>query len=162
LWTSVIDRFSPKPIDQLQTLPLDPTGLLARMPPIAPENALVNDNAVVSARGWRHFINNHGATFDAGNVQSVAKRLTKIYISADAGGAREVAARLAGWYLQNGQKATEGVNRLDAAKCFVDNGMVDAAQCVLPVDQYTIEASAGQVTDVQQQVAAQYLMRTTR
>lgn len=161
------DHFEATPVDQLATLPADPTGLLARTVPATDPS--VNQGAVYPPHGSLHFrsdpVTSQTMYNDAG-VAHVAVDRTTIYETVDTTGAQRAAdglARIDVPFL--GYHSAPGINGLPSARCFdrgsdtTDLGAVRYL-CIATVDRYAIKVTAAQEIEAHQIIAAQYLVLT--
>lgn len=114
------DHFQATLVDQLASLPADPTGLLARTVPATDPN--VNQGGVYSAHGSLHFRSDPVATqamYNDAGITHVAVDRTTIYEAVDTTGAQRAAdglARIDVPFL--GYHSAPGINGLPSARCF--------------------------------------------
>ncbi|WP_232518807.1 hypothetical protein [Mycobacterium intracellulare] len=161
------DHFQATPVDQLATLPADPTGLLARTVPATDPN--VNQGAVYPPHGSLHFrsdpVTSQQMYNDAG-ITHVAADRTTIYEAVDTTGAQHAAdglVRIDVPFL--GYHSAPGINGLPSARCF-DRGpditTLGAVRflCIATAARYAFKATAAQEVEAHQIIAAQYLMLT--
>lgn len=161
------DHFQVTPVDQLATLPADPTGLLARTVPATDPN--INQAAVYPSHGSLHFrsdpVTSQAMYNDAG-ITHVAADRTTIYEAVDTTGAQRAAdglARIDVPFL--GYRSAPGINGLPSARCFdrgpdiTDLGAVRFL-CIATADRYAFKTTAAQEIEAHQIIAAQYLMLT--
>ncbi|WP_244269115.1 DUF7373 family lipoprotein [Mycobacterium parascrofulaceum] len=161
------DHFQATPVDQLATLPADPTGLLARTVPATDPN--VNQGAVYPPHGSLHFRSDPVATeamyTDAGVVHVAADRTT-VYEAVDIPGAQRAADGLARMDVPFlGYHSAPGINGLPSAHCFdrgPDSTELGAVRflCITTANRYAFKVTAAQEVEAHQIVAAQYLMLT--
>ncbi len=163
----LIDQFVATDPAKLADLPLDPTGkLLARTLPTS-----VLDAAFIvgvwQPRAWLHFEDDPiGATawYATAGVKMVAKGLTTVYQTDNAGGAVRMTEELTKhpgvW-----SRAISGVPGLPAAKCaarqaispgFTVHEIAAHFRCIAYTDNYAFIAYSDTQQDVKQQIAAQY------
>ncbi|GLP78232.1 hypothetical protein TUM20983_53420 [Mycobacterium antarcticum] len=153
----VIDQFTPA-VD-LATVPLDPTGLLARTLPATV--AVTAKNAVYAVRGAEHFQSNpvgSAALFDDTGTTRVAMGSTNVYEAKDEGSAALITNAFS-----EEVSSTEGTTPADTVAPLPDShcyALPQAFYCVAPAGRYAIEVSSPKLDDVHQQLAAQYVMLT--
>jgi hypothetical protein len=170
-----IDRFKPTDPAAFATVPVDPSGLLARTVPEQPVIADINPHLhkVYDRHGALHFqrfeIDPVTATrlFADAGVDLWATSKTSIYQARDAAGAARLVEQFVAEIRADGAKPAEGVAGMPASRCLEvpHPGAKPSFACFAPADRYAIEAHAGhrngQLLAAQQQVAAQYVMLTT-
>ncbi len=162
------DHFQATPIDQLASLPADPTGLLARTVPATDPS--INQAAVYPPHGSLHFRSDPVATqamYNDAGITHVAADRTTIYEAVDTTGAQRAADGLTRMDVPFlGYHSAAGINGLPAARCFdrgpdsTDLGAVRFL-CIATVERYAFKATAAQEVEAHQIIAAQYLMLTT-
>lgn len=161
------DHFQTTPVDQLASLPADPTGLLARTVPATEPN--VNQATVYPPHASLHFrsdpVTSQTMYNDAG-ITHVSVDRTTIYEAVDTTGAGRAAdglARIDVPFL--GYHSAPGINGLPSARCF-DRGpditTLGAVRflCIATAARYAFKATAAQEVEAHQIIAAQYLMLT--
>lgn len=164
---NLIDQFSPTDPAKLADLPLDPTGkLLARTLPTSDESATLVVG-VWQPRAWLHFEDDPvaaAASYAAAGVQVVAKGLTTVYQTSNAGGATHMVQRFT-THLGPTVRTIAGVPGLPASKCLARQGIAPGPDlhettshysCMAAADQYAFIAYSDTEQDVKQQIAAQY------
>lgn len=156
----LVDQFTPTAVADFPSLPMDPSGLLARTIPVSQKDETVNNNATFDRRGQEQFqsdpVKSAQVFTDAGmDVSTTAK--TNVYQAADAGGATKIVEAFFAEISANG-KPDDPVDGVAGSKC--TNLSSSGIYCVAPAGRYAIEASSGQRTDAHQLLAAQYLMLT--
>ncbi|MDX1892145.1 hypothetical protein [Mycolicibacterium sp. 050158] len=153
----MIDQFTPAP--DLAAVPLDPTGLLAKILPAAVSAAA--KNAVYAARGAEHFQSNPLASAtlfkDTGTTQ-VGMGSTNVYQTRDEGSAQMIVDSFDKEVSSEGTTPADGVKALPDSRC---HALAKGFYCVVPAGRYAIEARSEQLLDVHQQLAAQYVLLTT-
>jgi hypothetical protein len=163
----LIDTFTPTAANQFPTLPLDPTGLVARTLPLPPDQATSTSGAVYPPAGALHLENDPvqtGPAFTAAGVDNVATNLTTVYQAKDPASAQALAqtySDVAG--KTPGAQAASPVPGLPQSRCTRvagANGLVPRYWCLAAGDRYTIKAIARELDNAHQQVAAQYRMLT--
>jgi hypothetical protein len=155
----VIDQFKPADPGALADVPLDPTGLLAKTLPTAVGTSN-SKNAVYGVRGAMHFQSNPVASttlFKDTGVTEVAMGKTNVYQAKDANAAVLVTNAFGKEISAGGTQAANPVPALPASRC---QAFPKGFYCVAPAGRYAIEAQGEQLVDVQQQVAAQYVILT--
>ncbi|BBZ15171.1 DUF7373 family lipoprotein [Mycobacterium branderi] len=163
----LIDRFYAADPAGFADLPRDPTGLLAR---VLPRTGTYADNpnmmAVFEPRAALNYQLDpikDAENFNKAGVAHVAAGKTNVYETIDetaAGQLRDAFADEVTTLLQPPDKPAEPVPHLPGSKCFAPTGKDPNASfsCYAVADRYLIEASSGQLSDTQQQTAAQYRM----
>lgn len=162
------DHFQATPIEQLASLPADPTGLLARTVPATDPS--INQSAVYPPHGSLHFRDDPVATqamYNDAGITHVAADRTTVYEAVDTTGAQRAADGLIRTDVPFlGYHSAAGVNGLPSARCFdrgpdsTDLGAVRFL-CIATADRYAFKATAAQEVEAHQIIAAQYLMLTT-
>jgi hypothetical protein len=153
-----IDRFKAADPSALAAVPLDPTGLLAKTLPTT--NGAAAKNAVYDIRGAAHFQTDPIAStklFTNTGVSEVAMAKTNVYQAKDEAGARAITDSFGMEVTAEGTKAADPVPALPNSHCM---GFPKGFYCVAPAGRFAIEARGEQLRDVQQQVAAQYVILT--
>ncbi len=156
----LIDQFTPTPVADFPTLPLDPSGLLARTIPTSEKDATVNLNATYDRRGSLQFQSDSARSAqlfaDTGMDLSTSAK-TNVYQAADAAGASKIVDDFAAQISALGHPE-DPVPGVPGSKCI--NLASSGIYCVAPAGRYAIEVNTGQRTEVHQLLAAQYLMLT--
>lgn len=163
----LIDQFKPTPLDQLATLPLDPSGLVARTMPPSRTNETINDG-VYNARGAVHMqtmnpTRTQALFKSAGLQQSSYTVLINVYQLPDADAAARIAAELASSAVDSKMLKSGGVKGMPDAKCFrtpKDPKQFQAFYCVAVADRYAFGVQDEHEAAAHQLIAAQYLMLT--
>lgn len=153
-----IDQFKAADPSALALVPLDPTGLLAKTLPTT--KGASAKNAVYDVRGAAHFQTDPIAStklFKDTGVSEVAMAKTNVYQAKDEAGARAVTDSFGMEVTAEGTKPADPVPALPNSHCM---GFPKGFYCVAPAGRYAIEARGEQLRDVQQQVAAQYVILT--
>ncbi|WP_431240953.1 DUF7373 family lipoprotein (plasmid) [Mycolicibacterium aichiense] len=160
----LIDGFAATPVDKLTTLPIDPTGLLARTVPA--KQASVNAVAVYTPHAALHFEPNLDAAqkmYTALGIDAVAVYRTWVYQTKDAAAATAGMGQLLAATVASPQSyvPTPGVPGLPQARCYTRNGDPDSRYlCMATADRYLFKVTAAQDVDARQAISAQYLMLT--
>ena len=154
----VIDGFTPA--GDFATVPLDPTGLLARtLPAVVAETA---KNAVYATRGAEHFQSNPVGSkrlFSDTGTTEVAMGNTNVYQAKDEGSAVLITNAFSDEISSSGMAPADTVAALPDSHCYA---LPKAFYCVAPAGRYAIEARSEQLADVHQQLSAQYVMLTAK
>jgi hypothetical protein len=153
-----IDRFKAADPSALAAFPLYPTGLLAKALPTT--NGAAAKNAVYDIHGAAHFQTDPIAStklFTNSGVSEVAMAKTNVYQAKDEAGARAITDSFGMEVTAEGTKAADPVPALPNSHCM---GFPKGFYCVAPAGRFAIEARGEQLRDVQQQVAAQYVILT--
>jgi hypothetical protein len=154
----VIDEFTPA--GDLAAVPLDPTGLLARTLPAAV--AETAKNSVYATRGAEHFQSNPVASatlFSDTGTTAVAMGGTNVYQTKDEGSALMITNAFSQEMSSDGMATADTVGALPDSHCYA---LPKAFYCVAPAGRFAIEARSEQLSDVHQQLAAQYVMLTAK
>lgn len=157
----LIDEFTPAGVAELVDVDVDPTGLLAKTLPLATPEASPFKNTVYGPRGASHFQSNPvGSTtlFDDTRVTAVAMAGANVYEAHDNPSARMIINSF-NEEVSSMEGATEAapVPEIPESHC---SGFPRAFYCVAPAGKYAIEIRGEKFEDVQQQVAAQYIILT--
>ncbi|CAJ1582546.1 DUF7373 family lipoprotein [[Mycobacterium] wendilense] len=161
-----LDRFVPTAVDQLATLPADPTGLIARSP-VIPEGPGTNAAGVYGPHAALNFMHDpvrDQPLFEEVGLQWMLLSMANVYRTRDDDGARRLADGFATQMADRNYTRAEPVSGMPASRCFTSpkddpsilNGPL--TYCLAPVDADLIEVSAPQPADAHQLMAAQYLM----
>ena len=152
-----IDQFTPTA--DLAAVPLDATGLLARTLPDGAGGTA--KNAVYGRHGAEHFQSNPIGSerlFSDAGVSEVAMGSTNVYQAKDEASAKTVTNEFSQEVSSGGTAPAGTVTALPDSHCWT---LPKAFYCVAPAGRYAIEVQGGQLLDVHQQLAAQYVMLTT-
>jgi hypothetical protein len=161
----LIDTFTPTDPVQFGTLPLDPTGLVARTLPLPPDQANSTTGAAYPPAGALHLENDPatiGPALTAAKVDTVSVNLSTVYQAATP----EAAQQLLQVYghtvaATNGAQAADGVAGLPQSRCTRipgAGGLVPHHWCLAAAGRYLIKTVARQLDTAHQQAAAQYRM----
>jgi hypothetical protein len=163
----LIDAFAATPVDKLTTLPVDPTGLLARTVPA--KEASVNAVTVYTPHAALHFEPNLDAAqkmYTTLGIDAVAVYRTWVYQTKDAGAAGDGMGQLLTATVASPQSyvPTPGIPGLPQARCYTRNGGDPDTRylCMATADRYLFKATAAQDVDARQAVSSQYLMLTAK
>lgn len=157
----VIDGFTPAPVNALADVPLDPTGLLARIV-LASGEVKPSKNAVYPAKAAQHFQTDPVASkklFSDTGVTAVAMGQANVYQSRDPQSALSITNGFDTEVLLQGAKPSDKVPGLPDSHC---SARPKSFYCVAPAGQYAIEANGTGLPETQQLVAAQYVLLTAK
>jgi hypothetical protein len=163
-----IDAFVPTDPAHFPDLPNDSSGFLNRVVPAEAGNQAMANLGSYQPQAALHFEADPKAQelYTAGGVDAVAILRTTVYRARDPVGAQQVAEMAAAdTVAEAGTEPQSGVPGVPFAKCFdTRRARRDEAQarfqCFGSADRYAFKAGSGDLIDVQQQMAAQYLMLT--
>jgi hypothetical protein len=165
LQVPLIDTFTPTDPTQFSTVPLDPTGLVARTLPLPPDEATSTSGAAYEPAGALHFENDPttiGPALTAAHVDEVAINRATIYQTADADAAQTLLQAYGDSVATNqGSRPADGVPGLPQSRCILvpgAGGLVPHHWCLATAGRYLIKTIARQLDTAHQQVAAQYRM----
>lgn len=163
LQVPLIDTFKPTDPNQFATVPLDPTGLVARTLPLPPDEATSTSGAAYDAAGALHFENDPtviAPALSAAHVDEVAINRATIYQTADTGAAQKLLQAYGDNVAANqGSRPADGVPGLAQSRCILvpgAGGLVPHHWCLATAGRYLIKTIARQLDTAQQQLAAQY------
>ncbi|WP_082969426.1 DUF7373 family lipoprotein [Mycobacterium kyorinense] len=159
----LIDSFTPTDPSQFATLPLDPTGLVARTLPMPPDQATSTTGAAYEPAGALHFENDPaavGPALNSAKVDEVSINRATIYRAATP----EAAQKLLQAYSDTlsatkGAQSADGVPGLPQSRCTLipgAGGLIPHHWCLATVEKYMIKTVARQLDTAHQQAAAQY------
>ncbi len=164
LQAPLIDRFSPTHPDSLKSLPVDPTGLLARTVPVSADDYSPQQRAVYEVRGVLHFQSDperSTTVFRDAGVIHVAIAETRVYETRDVRGAKAIAEAFYGDARLYGTPAPPAEDVPNSRCVSFTGGNSGSNYCVATVDQYAFEAE-GAPGNAQQKLTAQYALLKTR
>jgi hypothetical protein len=153
-----IDKFHATDPSQFADIALDPTGLLARTIQVPDQQATSIQNTTYEQRGALQFQTDpaRSATlFTTTGMDLVAMAKTTVYRTKDPASAVKI---VDGFFaeLQPTSQPAKPVTNLPGSRCLQ---LKDKSfYCLGTADRYTIETTADNLLDAQQQVAAQYAM----
>jgi hypothetical protein len=165
LQVPLIDTFVPTAPKPLATLPLDPSGLLARTVPLKPGQGDTMSDADYDAQGAMQLEDNPieagRALRDAG-VDTVAVSQTTVYQARDPEGAQRLAETFGDdiEVTRAAQPAAE-VPGIAGSRCVRTEGaggLISQHWCIGTYERFTFKAVARELDSAHQQMAAQYLM----
>lgn len=158
----VIDGFTPTDLKAFADVPLDPTGLLARTIPQTGD-VVPTKNAVYPAKAAMHFQTDPVASktlFSDTGVTEVAMGKANVYQAKEPLTALMITNGFNTEVLtEAGAKPAGPVPALPESHCVARS---KGFYCVAPAGRYAIEASGAPLRDVQQLVAAQYVLLTAK
>jgi hypothetical protein len=163
----LIDSFQPSDPAQFPTLPLDPTGLVARTLPLPPDQASSTSGAAYQRAGALHFEDNPvkaGPALDDAGVDYVSTNLTTIYRAKSPDSAHKLVQVYSdALTAAPAAQAASGVSGLPQSRCTRipgSGGLVPRYWCLAAADRYMIKTVARQLDTAHQQAAAQYRIIT--
>jgi len=161
----LIDTFAPTAPTPLATLPLDPTGLLARTVPLKPGQGDSMSGADYDPPGAIQLEGNPiqaGSAMRDSGVDTVAVSQTTVYQARDADAAKRLAQALGDDLTTT--RAAEPVDEVPGiagSRCMrVEDagGLIAQHWCFATNDRFAFKAVARDLNNAHQQMAAQYLM----
>ncbi|BBZ67437.1 hypothetical protein MINS_28660 [Mycolicibacterium insubricum] len=160
----LIDGFTPTPPDQLASIPLDPSGLEARILLPANRDRTV-ENGVYGPHGALAFYSRPDEMqrrFTEAGVDLYGHEQSSVLRTRDAKAAGTLLNFTAMNYQRAGYEVTAVVNGLPGARCLRQReaypGASRTIHCLAQADRYVIDVHAPQETNAKQMVAAQYLL----
>ncbi|WP_280312271.1 DUF7373 family lipoprotein [Nocardia abscessus] len=157
-----IGRFTPTPVDQLMTLPIDMDGMLNRALPRPREDSWIDPPGAYTGQGALHFTTDSAEDrriIEAAGVDRYATDGTDLFRARDAAAAVQLREERGG--LTKKFRATESPKGLPAARCkeYIGNKTVVVRfYCSVSHDRYTAFAWSHQLLDAQQRISAQYAL----
>ncbi|MEV0946871.1 hypothetical protein [Rhodococcus sp. NPDC049939] len=160
----LIDQFEPTPLDKIDELPADPTGLLRYTIP-EPEDTKYPqpDVMVLGARGYEHesagSTNNIEELAEANFVAAALDRTT-VMRTASNDDAKTLAALTLDEYKTDGYTVTDSPAGLPEVPCYLSEEVSgDYIECVLTRGPFVaIASSQNDATEAHQLAAAQYMI----
>lgn len=156
LQAPLIDQFPATDPAKFADLPLDPTGLRARVVPRAENDPLAAIAGTYGRHGVLHFQSNpvtSSALFDETGMDTAVFGLTNLYQARDAAGAGKIAQAFTDEIGAAGQTA-DPVSGLESSTCVT---LPSAGfYCTATAERYALESNATQLSATHQQLAAQY------
>jgi hypothetical protein len=163
LQVPLLDAFTPTVPAQFATLPMDPTGLVARTLPLPPDEAISTSGAAYEPAGALHFESDPtiiGPALTDAHVDEVSINRATLYQAADAGAAQKLLQAYSDSVAAaQGSRAADGVPGLPQSRCVLvpgAGGLVPHHWCLATAGRYLIKTVARQLDLAHQQVAAQY------
>jgi len=165
LQAPLIDTFVPTSPTPLATLPLDPSGLLARTVPLKAGQGDSMSNADYDPSGAVQLeadpIQVGSAMRDAG-VDTVAISQTTVYQARDPEAAKQLAQMLSDdLTATTAARPVEEVPGVAGSRCMRTEdagGLLSQHWCIAAHDRFTFKAVARELNNAHQQMAAQYLI----
>jgi len=168
----LLDKFVPTPSDQLERVPLDPTGLLGRTLPSDPSAPVrAQPDGYFTGRGALSLFADPDAdllnTFTKNGVDLITFGDSVVFRSTTTAGAKALVDE---WKKPeaDSKEASAPDKLADAVACrantYESQGEVKTSDyiCYLQVDRYAAQIRDGNLQDLHQQVAAQYVLLTRR
>jgi hypothetical protein len=161
----LIERFTPTDPAQFASLPLDPSGLLARTVPLKSGQGTTMSDATYDRSGGLQLEDDPvtaGPALDAAAVDVVSTSQTTVYQAVDGPAAQRLSATLADAVAARpGAQAAAAVPGLPQSRCVNVNdtgGIITKFWCTASAENYAFKTVARQLVNAQQQIAAQYKM----
>ncbi|WP_330252317.1 hypothetical protein OG874_40580 [Nocardia sp. NBC_00565] len=159
--------YSPTPIDQIKSLPLDVDGLLSRTLPFDKDNRPggSDPSAVYPKRAAMHFERHPNlamAAFDDAGVDNIAVSATAIYRTRDISSTTRLIAALEAPVIDEENYAkVDSPTNLATAHCYNAKPGISSASnyppvCWIAFDRYVAKVNGRNVQDLHQRTAAQY------
>ncbi|MDR3661759.1 MAG: hypothetical protein P4L86_15475, partial [Mycobacterium sp.] len=161
--TGAIAPFKPTEPAAMGSVPIDPTGLLALT--LIADSGTNAQNAAYTGTAALHFQSNPIAStklFQDNGVTEVALAKTNVYQAKDPWSAVNVANAFGKEVSEDGTQAADPVPALPLSRCIMLVKPKQQFYCVAPAGNYAIEARGTDLRDVHEQVAAQYILLTTK
>jgi hypothetical protein len=165
LQVPLIDTFKPTDPAQFATLPLDPTGLVARTLPLPPDQATSTSGAAYDLAGALQFEDNPvkvGPALAAAGVDYVSINLTTVYQAENPNNAEKLVRvygdTVAATPAAQTASAVPGLPQSRCLRVPGSGGLMPRYRCLAAADRYMIKAVARQLETAHQQAAAQYRM----
>ncbi len=158
----LIDRFQPTDAALIRTLPLDPTGLVARTLPAKTDPSAVRDGTYDAAGALQLEQDpvGTGELFADAGVDVVSIRLATVFQARDSAGATRLATGLvAAAEKQPSSQPAAAVPALPDSRCVLmddTGGLIPRYHCFATVDRYVFTVESRQSDTAGQQAAAQY------
>jgi hypothetical protein len=161
----LLDGLPPTTPADFPQLPLDPTGLVARTLPTAPDEATPMSGSAYPPPGALHAEANPvvvASQLSTAGVDQVSIGAGTLYRARDAAAAAALAKDFGDDVAKvPATQSAAGVPGLPDSRCLLvadANGLVPKYLCLATFDRYAFKTSARDFTRVQQQLAAQYRM----
>ncbi|MGW0182019.1 DUF7373 family lipoprotein [Nocardia sp. NPDC003345] len=149
-------NFRPTPVSELERLPLDRDGLMAvTLPPDEGVGEMVLPPEVALQLAPRPGLTQRA--FDDARVDLVMRGASSIYRAADAPAAK----RLQAFFVSQRDSSYQAVDPppgLPSASCAEETETIKRIECAFTHGRHTVVVEAGQLQDVHQKAAAQYLL----
>jgi hypothetical protein len=161
----LIDSFKPTDPADFSTLPVDPTGLVARTVPSPAGQATSTAGAAYPPAGALHLEDDPvqiGPLLSSAGVDYVSVNLPTVYQARDPSAAQTLAQAYSDFAAKTpaAQSASPvpGLPDSHCTKVAGSNGLVPRYWCLAAAGRYAIKTVARQLDNAQQQMAAQYRM----
>ncbi|WP_039796160.1 DUF7373 family lipoprotein [Nocardia araoensis] len=157
-----IGRFTPTPVDQLMTVPVDMDGMLNRALPRPREDSWIDPPGAYTGHGALHFTTDSAEDrkiIEAAGVDRYATDGTDLFRTRDAAAAAQLREQRGG--LTKKFRGAESPKGLPAAHCKEYIGtktVVVRFYCSVSYDRYAAFAWSHQLLDAQQRISAQYAL----
>lgn len=157
-----IGRFTPTPVDQLMTVPIDMDGMLSRALPRPREDSWIDPPGAYTGAGALHFTTDSAEDrriIEAAGVDRYATDGTDLFRARDAAAAAQLREQRGG--LTKKFRGAEAPKGLPAAHCKEYIGrqtVVVRFYCSVSYDRYAAFAWSHQLLDAQQRISAQYAL----
>ncbi|MBF6204558.1 hypothetical protein IU483_10535 [Streptomyces gardneri] len=157
-----IGRFTPTPVDQLMTLPIDMDRMLDRTLPRPREDSWVDPPGAYTGHGALHFTTDSAEDrrmIEAAGTDRYATDGTDLFRTRDAAAAIQLREERGG--LSKKFRAAESPKGLPVARCkeYIGNKTVVVRfYCSVAYDRYAAFAWSHQLLDAQQRISSQYAL----
>ncbi|WP_431964169.1 DUF7373 family lipoprotein [Nocardia sp. bgisy134] len=162
----MLKGYTPTPVDQLASLPMDPEGLLGRTLPLEDKEKYANgeDPSTVgpkqTALHREHRPDRMKAAFDDAGVDLVANAAGRLYRTENAASTVRLIAALID-QASEGYKSIDGPPNLPSAKCFEAKSPKISTDryppvCYFAYDRYVARVQGKNIQELHQKAAAQY------
>ncbi|MBF6297594.1 hypothetical protein IU459_08555 [Nocardia amamiensis] len=157
-----ISRFTPTPVDQLMTLPIDMDRMLDRTLPRPREDSWIDPPGAYTGQGALHFTTDSAEDrrrIEAAGVDRFATDGTDVFRARDAAAAARLREERGG--LSKKFRGSESPKGLPAAQCkeYIGNKTIAIRfYCSVSYDRYAAFAWSHQLLDAQQRISAQYAL----
>lgn len=159
----LIDKFTPTPAGDLATLPLDPTGLVARTLPLPDDEITATSQYAYEPNGALQFEDDPlkaEPALSAAGVDYVSMGHTTVYQAKDADSAAKLAQDYAAIVASAPAASSAApVPGLPQSRCTLvpgSGGIIPHHWCLTPMGRYMVKAVARQLDTAHQLTAAQY------
>jgi hypothetical protein len=157
-----IGRFTPTPVDQLMTLPIDMDRMLDRTLPRPREDSWIDPPGAYTGHGALHFTTDSAEDrrmIEAAGTDRYATDGTDLFRTRDAAAAIQLREERGG--LSKKFRAAESPKGLPVARCkeYIGNKTVVVRfYCSVAYDRYAAFAWSHQLLDAQQRISSQYAL----
>lgn len=159
----LIDTFRPTDANQFATLPLDPTGLVARTLPLPADQTTPMSGAAYEMAGALHLEDDPvqvGTALTAAGVDYVSTSLATLYQAKDSASAQTFAGAYSDIAAETsaaqGASPAPGLPQSRCTRVAGSNGLVPHFWCLATSGRYAIKTVARQLDNAHQQLASQY------